>query len=350
MKKIVSLSISLMLSGLVAAAINPLAYVEFDHEVDLENMPAEVRSFLDSYAAVESGDASFVNFAGDIIDSVGPLLGGIEYDQGTPYNDLCPIINGNRAITGCVATATAQIMRYWKYPQVGKGTATYTGSGGATTYVFADHPFDWNNMLESYTYSKSGFPNYNANQASAVATLMLACGASVNMNYAADASGSYIYNSYIALREHFDYTENMKYFEADAPNWEDWTENLKAQFDMGLPVLYAGTSTSGGHAFVLDGYKTEDLGGGETKTKFHVNWGWSGEFNGWFLLFKLQPNGDNYSNTNQCVVLNIYPKNYQAIDGIEAEQSGKAVKELRNGQVVIIRNNRVYSIQGQRIE
>lgn len=363
MKKIASLTMTMVLSAMIVMATTPytienvgghsvvkstgeqaIVLAEFDHEVDIEHMPAEVRSFLDSYAAVEKGEAEYVSFEEEIIDSVDPLLGEIKYDQGTPYNDLCPIINGARAVTGCVATAMAQVMRYWKYPQVGTGSATYTSSSGAATYYFADHPFDWDNMLETY----SRFSGYTPDQGAAVANLMLACGASVNMNYDNAGSGSYISNSYKALKDNFGYTPNMKYYESDSPNWDDWAENLKEQFKKGFPVLYAGTATSGGHAFVLDGYRTELLEGGDTKTKFHVNWGWNGQYNGYFLLFRLQPDGDNYSNTNQRVVLDIYPNNYQAIDAIEAES--KATKELRNGQVVIIRNNRVYSVQGQRIE
>ena len=369
MKKIASLTMTMVLSAMTVMAITPYkvehvaghsvlrsndaqatVLAEFDHNVDIKNMPTEVRSFLDSYASVETGEAVFVNFAGEITDSVGPLLGGIEYDQMPPYNNLCPIINGGRSVTGCVATAMAQVMRYWKHPKVGSGTATYTSSSGAATYEFAKHPFDWDNMLETYTFTKMGAPTYNDTQAAAVANLMLACGASVNMNYDYASSGSYISNAYTALGTYFDYTPNMRYYEADVPNWDDWSENLQEQFDKGLPVLYAGVATSGGHAFVLDGYKTELLDDGDTRTKFHVNWGWNGAFNGWFLLPKLQPDKDNYSNTNQRVVLNIYPKNYQAIDGIEATDNAKAVKELRNGQVVIIRNNCVYSVQGQRIE
>ena len=368
MKKIVSLTMTMVLSAMTVMAISPykmekiaghhvlkstgeqaVVLAEFDHDEDINNMPAEVRSLLDTYIGVESDDAAFIQFALAENDSVGPLLGNIEYDQGTPYNDLCPIINGGRAITGCVATAMAQIMRYWKHPRVGTGEATYTSSSGAATYVFSQHPFDWDNMLEQYTYSVTGYPKYNATEATAVANLMLACGASVNMNYEKDASGSNIQNSYNALRTHFGYSQDMKYYESNLPNWEDWTENLQEQFDKGLPVLYAGTGTSGGHAFVLDGYKIEPISSG-TRTMFHVNWGWSGHYNGWYLLRRLQPDGDNYSNTNQRVIIDIRPVYPEAIEQTEANESVRASKELRNGEVVIVRNNCVYTVQGQRIE
>lgn len=370
MKKIVSLTMTMVLSAMTVMAISPykmekiagqsiltstgeqaVVLAEFDRDEDINNMPAELQSLLSTYTGVESDEAAFVQFALAENDSVGPLLGKIEYDQSAPYNDLCPIINGGRAVTGCVATAMAQIMRYWKHPRVGTGEATYTSSSGAATFVFSQHPFDWDNMLEQYTYSVMGYPKYNDTQAAAVANLMLACGASVNMNYDTDASGSNIFNSYNALRNHFSYSNDMKYYESDSPNWEDWTENLQEQFNKGLPVLYAGTSTNGGHAFVLDGYKIETIAStGGKRTMFHVNWGWSGHYNGWFLLRKLQPDTDNYSNTNQRVVLDIRPVYPQAIEQTEANESVRASKELRNGQVVIVRNNCIYTVQGQRIQ
>lgn len=332
-----------------------VVFGEFDRPTSLESMPEAVLSFLSTYDSVDAEDGNaFFQFSNlSEGDGVDPLLGNIEYDQGEPYNDLCPILNGGRAVTGCVATAMAQVMRYWRYPQVGTGTAKYTSSSGEKTYNFADHPFDWNNMLETYTISRLGVTNYNATEASAVATLMLACGASVNMNYDFAGSGSYISEAYLAMRDHFGYSPDIKYYESDDPNWEDWTETLQAQFDRGLPILYGGTGTSGGHAFVLDGYQiaiSETTG--NPYTLFHVNWGWNGTYNGWFRIRRLQPSDEfeNYSNLNQRIVINIYPTGWQAIDQAEAENTTGASKRLQNGQLIIERNNTLYSVQGQRIQ
>ncbi len=306
----------------------------FDNEVSsLENMPQELRSFLETYAAVSDRDAdeAFVSFRADNTDTIGPLLGGIEYDQGTPYNDLCPVLNGARAVSGCVATAMAQVMRYWQYPAVGTGTAVYTSSNGAATYDFTKHPFAWSDMLETYTVSRfGGTTNYNADQATAVAELMLACGASVNMDYDAAGSGSYISHAYIALRDNFNYSSDIRYLESDNPDWDDWAEALRDQFDRKLPILYGGISTSGGHAFVLDGYYIETLASGNTRTRFHVNWGWNGLYNGWFLLPKLQPeNNDNYSNLNQRIVINIYPKGYVGVENVEGSSEWQGIDYSR---------------------
>ena len=293
----------------------------FDGEVNsLSELPSHIRSFISLYDLVGDDAESFVSMKNASDDeSVLPLLGDIEFDQGTPYNNLCPVLNGGRAVTGCVATAMAQVMRYWKYPAVGEGTAVYTSSNGAATYDFAAHPFDWDNILNTYTISTfGGVTNYNTAQASAVAELMLACGASVNMDYDAAGSGSYISNAYTAMRDKFKYSPDIRYLETNDPDWDDWAEALSEQFHKGLPVLYGGVSTSGGHAFVLDGYYIDTLTSGNTRTLFHVNWGWNGSQNGYFLLPKLQPDGnDNYSNLNQRMVLNIYPKNHVAVENVE---------------------------------
>ena len=208
-------------------------------------------------------------------------------------------------------------------------------------------------MLETYTLSRLGVPNYNDTEASAVATLMLACGASVNMDYDFAGSGAYISQAYLAMRNYFGYSPDIKYYESNEPNWEDWTETLQNQFDRKLPILYGGTGTSGGHAFVLDGYQngiSETTG--NPYTLFHVNWGWNGDYNGWFRLRNLRPSEDheNYSNMNQNIVINIYPSGWQAIEQTEAEQSLGATKLLQNGQLLIRRNDALYTVQGVRIQ
>ena len=296
----------------------------FDHDVNsLADMPAEMLSFLELYTTdTENSEDAFVSLGDASTDTIGPLLGPIMFDQGTPYNDRCPVLNGARSLTGCVATAMAQVMAYWKYPAVGTGSATYTSSNGAATYDFTAHPFDWNNILNTYTISPLGsITNYNANQAAAIAELMLACGASVNMDYDASGSGSYISHAYTALKNHFGYSSDIRYLESNDPDWDDWADALRGQFDKGLPILYGGISTGGGHAFVLDGYYIETLQSGNTRTRFHVNWGWNGSQNGWFLLPKLQPEGnDNYSNLNQRLVMNIYPKDHVDVENIETSE------------------------------
>lgn len=284
----------------------PHTLVYFDHEVNLAEMPAEVRAFMGSYeeavTRIENGSdpeeiLPICAATGDV--TVGPILGDIEFDQGTPYNDKCPVLNGGRAVTGCVATAMAEIMTFWQYPSVGKGTATYTGSRGATTYNFADHPFDWTKIKHTY---KNG--NYSTQEASAIAELMLSCGASVNMNYNAAGSGANSDNVLPALRDIFGYDPAIGHLHdaTDEQIATIWVLRMKREFDANRPVYYAGSNQTSGHAFVIDGYRTE----GDV-TYFHVNWGWNGSMNGWFLISNLKPDDVNYSAYSNDCIYNIYP-------------------------------------------
>jgi len=320
-----------------------LAY--FDHEVDMNNLPQEVRSFLRSYEEavrrIEQGASqNEVLLIGTATtnDSVGPILGDIEFDQGTPYNNKCPYLNGARAVTGCVATAMAQIMTYYRYPAKGTGTATYTGSSGQTTYNYNDHPFDWNNILHQYK------GNYTTEQGNAVAELMLACGASVNMNYNYDGSGANSEKVLPALRDIFGFDPAIEYSAPD-PVGDPiqnavWTEAFKMEFDAKRPVYYSGGTQADGHAFVLDGYKVVN-----NITYFHVNWGWSGGFNGWFLLTALcpHPGEAGYSYRNQCVY-QIFPLGA----GIDNTKESGALKVDMDAPVYTILGSKIPASSMQR--
>lgn len=322
----------------------PQDVVRFDREEDVANLPEEVRSFLSSYEEAlrridEGAEPSQVisvdpNAAYQTIE-VGPILGDIMFDQGTPYNDKCPIINNARAITGCVATAMAEIMAFWKFPDVGTGSTTYTGSRGAETYNFAEHPFDWNNIISTYKY------DYTAAQGNAIAELMLACGASVNMNYNSSGSGAQSDKVLPALRDFFGYDPAIEYLH-DAPDdiiSTVWVAVLKKEFDNNRPVYYAGSSQTAGHAFVMDGYKIEG-----TDVYFHVNWGWNGLYNGWYLITNLRPEDTNYSAYSNDIVFQIYPLGA----GVENTKAETATQLDMNAPVYTILGNKIPASSMQR--
>ena len=318
----------------------PLTVAKFDHEVDYATLPQEVRDFLSSYdealrqidngseiASVLSVDPS----ASYQETTVGPLLGAIEFDQDTPYNNHCPVLNNGRAVTGCVATAMAQIMTYWKYPSVGVGSTTYTSSTGAQTFNFPDHPFEWKNILDTYTPG-----NYTAVQANAIAELMLACGASVNMNYSSDGSGADSRNVAPALSNFFGYDPSIEHLRdaTESIITTIWVACLMDEIDHNRPVYYAGSNQIEGHAFVIDGYQTEG-----NAVYFHVNWGWSGHGNGYYLITNLRPEGGtiNYSAYSNDFILNIFPKGA----GIENTVADVAQRVDMNAPVYTILGNKV---------
>ncbi len=211
--------------------------------------------------------------------SVAPLLGGIKWDQGTPYNELCPTIStksSERTVTGCVATAMAQVMRYHQWPITGKGSNTYTPDGyfQALTVDFSKTTYDWKNMTETYNSLST------ATEKTAVATLMYHCGVAVNMDYGFSSSASPT-NMAKALIKYFSYDPNIQSYHRDYYTRSEWENMLKTELNAKHPVLYAGNSTDAGHQFVCDGYDSND--------RFHFNWGWSGESDGYFELSALNP-------------------------------------------------------------
>ncbi|MDR1499904.1 MAG: C10 family peptidase, partial [Tannerellaceae bacterium] len=246
--------------------------------------------------------------------SVAPLVKSL-WDQGDPYNLMTPInpTNGVRTVTGCVATAMAQIMYYHKWPATGNGIHQYTSvthnltssvDFGATTYY-------WGNMIDVY--------NNSATQAQkdAVATLMFHCGVAVDMNYDV-SSGAYSSDVPHALKTYFGYDTGMEYLYRDYTTNDDFVTALKTELTNERPVYYDGQSGYSGHAFVCDGYDAD--------SKFHFNWGWSGSSNGYFELSALNPGslgiggGIGGFNYDQGIVIGI-----QKLQSITGETSFKLV-------------------------
>lgn len=275
-----------------------------------DNLPENVRNWFDyyerAYNALDSGliekSVSYVGTA-DFLPSVDPLLGGIEYNQDAPYNNLCPQYEGYTCPTGCVATAIASIVRYYKYPERGIGQHNYT----TTTYDFEcsfdfeNTVFDWDNILETYNGGES------IEQKEAVATLMKACGVAMDMDYMPNASGAFSYMVPERISKYFGYNSNMLYVERNYYQSSEWISFLKTELNQNRPVYYSGASDSGGHAFVIDGYDENGL--------FHVNWGWGGHYNGYFELLTLAPAGSGIGGGSdldgfrfdQAMVLNFQP-------------------------------------------
>ena len=356
------MKVQYLFTALLMAAISitgqakPFQPVYFDDpNTDLQSaaFTPEQRSFFDRYVrALEqiaqgaSAEDFFVMEYSDSDDAVEPLLGNINYDQGTPYNNKCPYLNGGRAVTGCVATAMAQVMRYYRYPANGTGTFTYTGGNdGARTINLEDYPFDWDNMLEEYQHG------YTTKQADAVATLMLVCGASLSMNYSKDGSGANLAKMDGLLKNNFGYSKNVQFISTlNSSNPEEtiyyWGEDVvRPELAAGHPLIFAGFPAMGqtGHCFVIDGYAVMD---GEYY--YHVNWGWGGVGNCYCLLTNLQePGGDNYSGYNLQMVYYIYPT-LQDVESVEAEETN-VHKLIQDGQLIIERSGIRYTVQGQKM-
>ena len=209
-------------------------------------------------------------------EPIAPLL-HTTWNQSAPYNNLCPIDpNYNeRSVTGCLATAMAQVMNYHKYPSASITTIPSYYWRDIQLDAIPPTDIDWANMLDSYSETAT------AEQQEAVAQLMLLCGFSIRMEYGANGSGAYFANITPALVKHFGYDENLRMQIRSLYRAKAWDELVYAELAAQRPVLYGGQSTGGGHAFVIDGYDKDGY--------FHVNWGWGGQCDNYFLLSILDP-------------------------------------------------------------
>ena len=296
--------------------VTPILGYSYDNNFATENLPPNLKGWLDGYAeqirmavetrvtATEEIRANWAclrqgkNLPVKSEAQVYPLI-ATTWNQSPYYNALCPFdyTYNQRTVTGCVATAMAQILKYWEYPNGAHSVVWHEyehpdyGILGAH-YGYGAGPYYWNFMPDQLTSSSP------TNQINAVASLMYHCGVSVEMNYGPDESLAYSTAAEIAFRAFFDYNGATLVSKPDNDNL--WISILKDELDNGRPVFYAGSGT-GGHAFVCDGYNASNY--------FHFNWGYSGEGNGNFSINSLTPNVYGY----QCDFSN----NQQAIIGIE---------------------------------
>jgi len=230
--------------------------------------------------------------------NVAPLV-QTTWDQPAPYNELCP----GGSVTGCVATAMAQIMKYWNYPATGQGFHSYNHDNyGTLSANFGSTTYQWGNM-----------PNAISNSNNAIATLMYHCGVSVDMEYSPDNSGAWVIedspapqaNSEYAFKNYFGYDQALHGIKRENYSDTQWSSMLKSELDASRPVLYDGFGNGGGHCFVCDGYDNNNF--------FHFNWGWSGYYNGYFETSALNPEdtgtggGTGGYNSGQEIVIGIKP-------------------------------------------
>lgn len=271
-----------------------------------DNMPSNLRQWLmlsERYVEMCASRQGTARVAQQGEPVVAPLLGDILWGQGTPYNDMCPTYDGGtHYYVGCVATATTQIMRYHSYPEHGTGSKTITVNGQSVTADFGNTTYDWNNMLPSYDNV-----SYTSAQSTAVATLAAHFGVAVDMEYQPAGSGAHSMVVPQALREFFNYDQAVTMRKRDYYSTDEWLQLIKEELNQGRPVYYAASSETGssGHAFVCDGYDTQDY--------VHINWGWYGTSNGYFLVSHLDPDdlgvggGTGGYNLDQEIITGIQP-------------------------------------------
>ena len=277
-----------------------LAYSK-EASINMANLNPEARYLFDTYRQVYeelSKNKTLTTRAGaatKAADAVQPLLKS-KWGQDYPYSKQ------TRYMTGCVATAVAQVMYYHKWPAQGKGQESYTVKFDNTVRSadFTKSHYDWDNMLLDYNRR-----NITTKQEDAVALLMNDVGIATNMQYTDRASGTQSYMAERALRNYFDYDASMVTRANEGV--DNFIEIVKKELRNGFPLYISGDSRSGGgHAWVCDGFDEEDM--------FHMNFGWNGQANGYYSLATLNVtstgsefNGAQHSFNRRLHVIAIHP-------------------------------------------
>ena len=275
---------------------------------DYETAPENLRWWLDEYGRqmeymIENGITAAEQASAPTFDrNVEPMI-TTKWNQDAPYNNMCPELNGRRTYTGCVATAMAQVMNYHEWPVRGTGSHKYTdkeGCGQELSANFGETSYRWDLMLDTYD------ANSSQESQDAVATLMYHCGVSVDMTYMQQASGALSGNAAQALVQYFGYPADVQILSRDYRTYDEWITLIKNEIDAGRPVLFGAQSTAGGHEFVIDGYNTDGY--------FHVNWGWGGNSDNYFLIATLNPDdqgigggSDSGFKFMQDIIVNVRP-------------------------------------------
>lgn len=276
-------------------AVTPVLGYTSTGSFDAENLPDGLKDLLKSYERqiAALGDSYQANQTATRAAFTGEkLLNTAKWNQNKPFNMHTP----NNYVTGCVATAGAIVMKHHGYPAKGTGSHSYTWNGKTLTANF-DHTYDWANMPAEYDGT-------NDAAFDGVATLMADLGVAVEMQYAKSGSGAYIGNLVSALQKYFGYSKLTYLASIDDVGAEAWNAKLRGEIDGNRPILYsASDASSGGHSFIIDGYKDES---------FSVNWGWGGYCDGFYKIGALnpesegKPTGDKY-NVGQSAVFGMKP-------------------------------------------
>ena len=276
-------------------AATVLGYSDKGH-LDFKNLPSNLKALLDGYKSeieflqtYEGNDLEVVTPSIKAVSAVNPLIKST-WGQELPYCLQCPVYQGEYCVVGCVATAMAQVMKYWRYPTSCNGLSSFYSSGYGQVSALPATTFDYDLMLDSYCHwdwntSQLIQDTYTDEQAQEAAKLSRYCGQAVNMSYSPDGSGAYVWNQLSAMID-FGYSSNAEDVEksswwSDSYTTEEWEAMMREELEGGRPILYsANDPAAGGHAFICDGFNAEGY--------FHFNLGWYGTCDGWYLSTSLR--------------------------------------------------------------
>ena len=286
-------------------AIPILGYSTTNGFMGSREMGDNIRGWLGHYseeiqvvtAAGATADAETSQQWQDLINGVAPKGNGAksveplistQWDQGAPYNQLCPYDGNRRSVTGCVATSVSQVLKYWEWPIKGTGSTNTPMYPAAVSF---DTAYQWDLMREGGTINNAVY--WSAAEKKAVALLMYHVGVSVKMSYSSASSGAVPTEIAPALKNFFYYANSMTSPYKDQYTDAVWQSKIKEDIDAGCPIVYGGAADNqgnDGHSFVLDGY--------DNSNKYHFNFGWSGDKDGYYSLSSIVTGGGGYGSVS----------------------------------------------------
>ena len=317
-------------------ATQVLGYSDKGH-LDFIRMPEGLKDLLDGYKEEMEylrtlTDNDLVPMQNTFQDTGGvePLI-KTNWGQEMPYYLQCPVYQGEYCVVGCVATAMAQVMYYWRFPTSSNSISSYYCYDiGGNVPALPATTFDYSKMLPSYCHwdwdnSELIQDTYTDEQAQEVAKLSRYCGQAVEMGYSPEGSGAYTSDQLAAMKA-FGYSSSAQ--QVSKSGWwstnyttEQWEDMMKTELVAGRPILYSASDPSaGGHAFICDGFNSEGY--------FHFNYGWYGTCDGWYISTSLRMthrSGEalNFS-SNHVMLTGVVPPNYCIVDA-EVDASSELI-------------------------
>jgi hypothetical protein len=271
-------------------------YKEQIYDVVSGNLNYEHKEITEEWAKYEISNGQKSNQpTPPLLLSVGPLT-TTTWSQGCYYNEQCPGDNSlgakrcGRVPTGCVATAFGQVMKYHNHPAQGTGSNSYTSPAYGTISA----------NFGTTTYNWAAMPNSLSASTPEVAKLLFHAGVSINMGYTANSSAAFTTAVRAALVNKFKYASTAQYIYKSSYTNTQWENTIRTELDAQRVVIISGSDpvANAGHAFIADGYQGTN--------SFHINWGWSGSSDGYFLLTALSPSTYSF-NTNVGAIIGIKP-------------------------------------------
>lgn len=314
-----------------------IAY-SLEHPFDINNMADATETILDAWcreigqARKEARPISGTERAAQTRANDAIKYETAQWNQSEPFNWESPIYDGDRSVTGCVATAMSIICKYHKWPTKGVGTTpeySYQDAYGVYRSVAANklgRTYNYSNMLMDYN---SG---YTTTQGNAVAALMKDMGTSVKMQYHHSGSAAYDMDVITAFSTYFGYSKDIELAMHSSYNDADWQSLVRENLRNYGPTYFCGQSANGGHAFIVDGFDAEG--------RFSFNFGWGGYGNGYFYMpsieyyadqkaiLRLTPDRDGTSTYNDNLMLYaLYSGDEQVFYGIRSFATSYKVNE-----------------------